>query len=119
MSRHHDEDAPRVVGSVTTAAREKGHSFVFATGADRLEYFIHRSHCRPSPLFDELLNGDLISFTWLLGPKGYQGHDVRRATPSDAQGYRDALTAQVDSRGNVAPPAHEETMVGRKPARRR
>jgi len=87
MSRHHDENAARGLGIISSIApRAKG--FIFATDAQNTEYFIHCSVCRPALLFDELMPGDKVSFSIASAPKGLRGHDVRRMTDSEEEAYR-------------------------------
>lgn len=111
MSHRHDSAAPRGVGEITSVhARAKG--FMFATDAHNAEIFIHLQACRPRALFDELIVGDLVSYSVSEAPKGLRGHDVRRATPVEEARWREqkqAHTAAIkDRQGNSA--RHGERM---------
>ena len=52
---------------------EKG--FGFIATAEGVEYFFHRSACTSTP-FDELREGQTVSFTVGQGPKGPRAENV-------------------------------------------
>ncbi len=55
---------------------EKGFGFIAAT--DGNEYFFHRSACSKTP-FEELREGQSVTFDRGQGPKGPRGENVRLA----------------------------------------
>jgi CspA family cold shock protein len=52
---------------------ERGFGFI-ATG-EGMEYFFHKSACAPAP-FDQLREGQTVSFTVGQGPKGPRAENV-------------------------------------------
>jgi len=114
MPRTHDSAAPRGLGAISSVnSRLKG--FIFATDAQSQEYFIHRSMCRPQQLFEEVRDGDVVSFSISTAPKGLRGHDVRRASTEEIAIYRAALAGHVtdieENRGNTAVAGERQTFV--------
>ena len=64
----------RMNGTVKRLVRDKGFGFI---GTDRgVEYFFHRSACAGN-MFDELQEGQSVSFDVGEGPKGPRAENVR------------------------------------------
>ena len=55
---------------------DKGFGFIAA--GDGTEYFFHQSACTSTP-FDQMREGDTVSFTVGQGPKGPRAENVRPA----------------------------------------
>lgn len=64
----------RVSGTIKRLVRDKG--FGFITAGNGAEYFFHRSACTGVP-FDELREGQSVSFEVGQGPKGPRAENVR------------------------------------------
>ena len=62
-------------GSVKRLVHDKGFGFVAA--ADGSEYFFHRSSCDVP--FEQLREGDAVTFEAGQGPKGPRAENVRKA----------------------------------------
>jgi CspA family cold shock protein len=60
-------------GTVKRLVSDKGFGFILAT--DGQEYFFHRSAC---DVFEDLREGEGVSFDVGRGPKGARGENVRR-----------------------------------------
>jgi CspA family cold shock protein len=58
-----------------TIKRVTDRGFGFISAADGTEYFFHQSACANTP-FDELREGQLVSFTVGQGPKGPRAENV-------------------------------------------
>jgi len=63
-------------GTIKRLVSEKGFGFILAS--DGKEYFFHNSACSQTP-FDELREGQSVTFERGQGPKGPRGEDVRIA----------------------------------------
>ena len=63
-------------GTVKRLVRDKGFGFVAA--ADGNEYFFHQSACA-DPGFDQLREGQAVTFQTGQGPKGPRAENVRVA----------------------------------------
>jgi cold shock protein len=63
-----------VTGTITRLVSEKGFGFVAAT--DGSEYFFHQSACT-NARFDDLREGQAVTFEKGQGPKGPRGENVR------------------------------------------
>jgi CspA family cold shock protein len=61
-------------GTVKRLIRDKGFGFVAA--ADGNEYFFHQSACAPG-VFDQLREGQAVTFDTGQGPKGPRAENVR------------------------------------------
>ena len=61
-------------GTVKRLVSDKGFGFILA--ADGNEYFFHSSACGPMS-FDELREGQAVTFERGQGPKGPRGENVR------------------------------------------
>ena len=61
-----------------TIKRLTDRGFGFIAAPDGTEYFFHQSACTGTR-FDELQQGDRVSFTIGQGPKGPRAEDVRPA----------------------------------------
>lgn len=64
----------RMRGTIGRLIRDKG--FGFVVGDWRREYFFHRSACVDPP-FDQLQEGQLVTFDAGEGPKGPRAENVR------------------------------------------
>ena len=62
-------------GTIKRLVSDKGFGFILAT--DGNEYFFHNSACAVS--FDELREGQAVTFDRGQGPKGPRGENVRIA----------------------------------------
>ncbi len=62
-------------GTIKRLVSDKGFGFVAAT--DGTEYFFHQSACRDG--FDQLREGQAVTFNTGQGPKGPRAEDVRLA----------------------------------------
>lgn len=74
--------------------RAKGYGFI--KDGDNNEYFLHRTACLPNTLFDDLQEGDPVSFKVSTTPKGQKAHDLQRATLDE----RAVVSVQEEDRGN-------------------
>jgi len=63
-------------GTIKRLVSDKGFGFVAA--ADGNEYFFHQSACADGQ-FDQLREGQAVTFTAGQGPKGPRGENVRLA----------------------------------------
>ena len=63
-------------GRIKRIVGDKG--FGFITGSDGNEYFFHQSACAQTP-FDDLREGQAVTFDRGQGPKGPRGENVRLA----------------------------------------
>lgn len=63
-------------GTIKRLVSEKGFGFILAS--DGKEYFFHNSACSQTP-FDELREGQSVTFERGQGLKGPRGEDVRIA----------------------------------------
>ncbi|HVC21388.1 MAG TPA: cold shock domain-containing protein [Vicinamibacterales bacterium] len=63
-------------GTIKRHVTEKG--FGFIAGTDGNEYFFHRSSCVDTP-FDELREGQAVTFEKGQGPKGPRAEKIRAA----------------------------------------
>jgi cold shock protein len=63
-------------GTIKRIVRDKGFGFILA--GDGNEYFFHNSACTQTP-FDELREGQAVTFDRGQGPKGPRGENVRVA----------------------------------------
>ena len=63
-------------GTVKRLVGAKGFGFILAS--DGNEYFFHSSACAPG-VFDELREGQAVTFERGQGPKGPRGENVRTA----------------------------------------
>lgn len=62
-------------GTIKRLVRDKGFGFIAANDGDA-EYFFHTSACR-NVRFDELQEGQTVSFEVGQGPKGPRAENVR------------------------------------------
>ena len=62
-------------GTIKRLVRDKGFGFIAA--GDGSEYFFHQSSCQTP--FDELREGQAVTFDKGQGPKGLRGENVRLA----------------------------------------
>ena len=65
-----------MTGSIKRLVSEKGFGFILAS--DGNEYFFHQSSCTQTP-FDDLREGQAVTFERGQGPKGPRGENVRPA----------------------------------------
>jgi CspA family cold shock protein len=63
-------------GTIKRLVSDKGFGFILAS--DGNEYFFHNSACAQTP-FDELREGQSVTFEKGQGPKGPRGENVRVA----------------------------------------
>ena len=63
-------------GTIKRMVSDKGFGFILAT--DGNEYFLHSSACGHTP-FDELREGQAVTFERGQGPKGPRGENVKIA----------------------------------------
>lgn len=63
-------------GSIKRLVRDKGFGFIL--GSDGSEYFFHNSACTQTP-FDQLREGQNVTFDRGQGPKGPRAENVRPA----------------------------------------
>jgi CspA family cold shock protein len=63
-------------GTIKRLVADKGFGFIAA--GDGTEYFFHQSACTATP-FDELREGQAVTFEKGQGPKGPRGENVRPA----------------------------------------
>jgi CspA family cold shock protein len=63
-------------GTIKRLVNAKG--FGFISGEDGTEYFFHQSACSGTP-FDDLREGQPVTFDGGQGPKGPRGENVRPA----------------------------------------
>jgi len=64
----------RMKGTIKRLVRDKGFGFIAADSGP--EYFFHQSGCTGTP-FDELREGQAVSFDVGQGPKGPRAENVR------------------------------------------
>lgn len=63
-------------GTIKRLVSDKGFGFIAANDGSRVEYFFHTSACR-DVRFDELREGQTVSFDVGQGPKGPRAENVR------------------------------------------
>jgi cold shock protein len=63
-------------GTIKRLVSDKGFGFILAT--DGNEYFFHNSACAQTP-FEELREGQAVTFDRGQGPKGLRGENVKIA----------------------------------------
>ena len=63
-------------GTIKRLVSDKGFGFILAS--DGNEYFFHNSACAQTP-FDEMREGQAVTFERGQGPKGPRGENVRVA----------------------------------------
>ena len=66
---------PTTTGTIKRLVHEKGFGFIAA--GDGNEYFFHQSSCQTP--FNELREGQTVTFDTGQGPKGPRGENVRLA----------------------------------------
>jgi CspA family cold shock protein len=90
--------AGRVIGVIVRlqGTRDRGFGFIRDGGGN--EYFLHRTACIPNALFDELQEGEAVSYKVSDTPKGQKAYDLERATLS--KGEVEAILSQEEQRGN-------------------
>lgn len=88
----------RMVGAIVRMRNTRTKGFGFIRDAVGNEYFLHRTACIPNALFDELDEGDAVSFKISDTPKGQKAFDLERATLS--KGEVATILAQEEQRGN-------------------
>jgi CspA family cold shock protein len=71
-----DDMAMTMNGTIKRLVSDKGFGFIAA--ADGTEYFFHQSACTGAR-FDELREGQAVTFDRGQGPKGPRGENVRPA----------------------------------------
>lgn len=74
--------AGRMIGAVVRMDGTRGRGFGFIRDTEGNEYFLHRTACIPNALFDDLQEGDAVSFKVSDTPKGQKAYDLERATLS-------------------------------------
>jgi CspA family cold shock protein len=67
---------PPVSGTIKRLVRDKGFGFVAASNGT--EYFFHQSACT-GVSFDQLREGDTVTFTTGQGPKGPRAENISPA----------------------------------------
>lgn len=101
----HAAEAPkgRVLGYIVSLDANRGRGFGFIHDPDSgNEYFMHRTNCAPQLLFDQLRDGDAVSFHWMPSPKGPKAVDVQRATDEEKiQIQADVALTQEDDRNDT------------------
>ena len=65
-----------ITGTIKRLVSDKGFGFILAD--DGVEYFFHSSGC-PQTHFDDLREGQAVTFDLGQGPKGPRGENVRLA----------------------------------------
>jgi cold shock protein len=65
---------PSMNGTIKRLVNDKGFGFIL--GGDGLEYFFHNSACQQIA-FDDLREGQTVTFDVGYGPKGPRGENVR------------------------------------------
>ena len=65
-----------ITGTIKRLVNDKGFGFIAA--GDGTEYFFHRSACQQTG-FDQLQEGQTVTFELGQGPKGPRGENVRLA----------------------------------------
>jgi CspA family cold shock protein len=63
-----------MTGKIKRMVSEKGFGFIAAS--DGMEYFFHQSACKVTR-FDDMREGQTVSFTVGQGPKGPRAEDVQ------------------------------------------
>jgi CspA family cold shock protein len=63
-------------GTIKRLVRDKGFGFIAA--GDGAEYFFHQSACSQTP-FDQMREGEAVTFEKGQGPKGPRAENVRPA----------------------------------------
>lgn len=64
-----------MTGTIRTLRTDKG--FGFITGEDGQEYFMHRSVVRGGPVFEQLREGQSVTFDASRGDKGLRAENVQ------------------------------------------
>jgi CspA family cold shock protein len=72
-------------GTIKRLVSEKGFGFVAAE--DATEYFFHRSACSDS-LFEDLREGQAVTFQKEQGPKGPRAENIRPSWPTTQPSVR-------------------------------
>jgi cold shock CspA family protein len=88
--------AGRVIGVVTRIDETRERGFCFLKDGENNEYFLHRSSCLPNTVFDDLQQGDPVSFSISSTPKGFKAFDLKRATAAEET----AIEQMDEFRGN-------------------
>lgn len=65
---------PSMNGTIKRLVNDKGFGFIL--GGDGFEYFFHNSACQQTT-FDDLREGQTVTFDVGQGPKGPRGENVR------------------------------------------
>ena len=65
---------PSMNGTIKRLVNDKGFGFIL--GGDGYEYFFHNSGCQQTA-FDDLREGQTVTFDVGQGPKGPRGENVR------------------------------------------
>jgi CspA family cold shock protein len=71
-----EKKMPSMNGTIKRLVSDKGFGFIAAS--DGNEYFFHQSACSQTP-FDELREGQAVTFDKGQGPKGPRGENVKLA----------------------------------------
>jgi len=74
--RDQDAQMASTQGTIKRLVSDKGFGFIAA--GDGVEYFFHQSACQETS-FDELREGQAVTFDVGNGPKGPRGENVRLA----------------------------------------
>jgi CspA family cold shock protein len=72
------QKAPMPSTTTGTIKRMTDKGFGFIAASDGVEYFFHQSACTGTP-FNQMREGDTVSFTVGQGPKGPRAENVRPA----------------------------------------
>jgi len=64
-----------MTGTIKRIVGDKGFGFILA--GDGVEYFFHNSACQQTAAFDELREGQAVTFDLGQGPKGPRAENVR------------------------------------------
>jgi CspA family cold shock protein len=75
-SSHKDASMPSTTTGTIKRITDKGFGFIAAP--DGTEYFFHQSACTGTP-FNQMREGDQVSFTVGQGPKGPRAENVKPA----------------------------------------
>lgn len=88
--------AGRTIGVITRIDGTRDRGFGFIKDGGNNEYFLHRSSCFPNTLFDDLREGDPVSFKVSDTPKGHKAFDLKRATDEE----QESIEQTEEFRGN-------------------
>jgi len=88
----------RTVGAIVRMRTTRTKGFGFIRDAKGNEYFLHRTACIPNDLFDELEEGEAVSFKVSDTPKGQKAFDLERTELTKSQ-IKDILAIE-ETRGN-------------------